>query len=102
MTSEELSDTDLDEIERRADSASSGPWQSFIEDRNHQSGDTFIRMGGEDPSVPDMYVQYSLPGLTTVRVPDADLDFIAGARQDVPRLVAEVRRLRRLISAEDQ
>jgi len=98
----ELSDSDLDEIERRAASASPGPWQAFIEDRDHQSGDTVIRMGGENPLVPDMYVQYSLPGPTFVRVPDADLDFIAEARQDVPRLVAEVRRLRGLDSGKAQ
>ena len=102
MPSRELSDADLDEIERRAESASPGPWQAFIEDRDHQSGDTIIRMGGDDPLVPDIYVHDSLPGPTFVRVPDADLDFIAEACQDIPRLLAEVRRLREPNSGEAQ
>jgi hypothetical protein len=33
-------------------------------------------------------------------VPDDDQDFIAHARQDVPRLLAEVRRLRALLGDE--
>ena len=49
-------------------------------------------------SMPDMYVYFSSPGPTTVPVPDADLDFIANARQDIPRLVSEVRRLKGLLS----
>jgi hypothetical protein len=28
------------------------------------------------------------------RASDADLDFIAAARQDIPRLIAEIKRLR--------
>lgn len=31
---------------------------------------------------------------------DSDIDFIAAARQDVPRLIAEVRRLRALLGAD--
>jgi hypothetical protein len=44
-----------------------------------------------------MYIHYSSPGPTEVPVPDADLDFIANARQDIPRLVEEIRRLRGLL-----
>jgi hypothetical protein len=42
-------------------------------------------------------LDYSRPGPTEVPVPDADLDFIANARQDIPRLVEEVRRLKGLL-----
>ena len=44
------------------------------------SGSDFIRTGGAD-----IY----LTGATT-----ADHDFIAGARQDIPKLIAEIERLR--------
>jgi hypothetical protein len=97
-TSEELPEVELAKIEQRAENASPGPWQAFIEGRDHTSGDTVIRIGGLDMSMPDMYIQYSSPGPTPVAVPDADLDFIANARQDVPRLAAEVRRLKGLLS----
>jgi hypothetical protein len=97
-SSEEVSEAELDEIEQRADAASPAPWQAFIEGRDHSAGDTIIRIGGLDISMPDMYVYFSSPGPTTEPVPDADLDFIAHARQDVPRLVREVRRLKALLS----
>ena len=69
--------------------ASSAPWRSSIEGRDHTSGDNVILVG-EPGAEPDMYV---LRDETPASV--ADLDFIAHARQDVPRLVAEIRRLRR-------
>lgn len=90
----ELPDRELNEIEERSQAASPAPWEAFVEGRDHSSGDTIIRIGGLDPSQPDMYIHYSRPGPTLVPVPDADLDFIANARQDIPRLVAEIRRLR--------
>jgi len=86
-------DAAVEQIERRCDAASKPPWQSFIEGRDHWGGDNFIRVGGMDDSEPDMYVSRSVrEGL--VPASDADLDFIAYARQDLPRLLAEVRRLR--------
>ncbi len=88
-----ISDDELDQIEQRASGASPAPWQAFIEARDHIAGDDFIRIGGLDDVQPDMYVQHYL-GASSVRVPAADLDFIAHARQDIPRLVAEIRRLR--------
>lgn len=93
-----IPDAELDAIEARAAAATSGPWESFVEDRDHTSGDDFIRTGGLDDDAPDMYVSLSYwkEPLGTMPAPAADLDFIAAARQDVPSLVAEVRRLRRL------
>jgi hypothetical protein len=88
-----IADRELDEIEQRAHAASPAPWEAFIEARDHTAGDDFIRIGGFDDAQPDMYIQHYL-GASPVRVPDADLDFIAHARQDIPRLVAEIRRLR--------
>lgn len=90
-----ISDEELAAMELRASNATSGPWQSFVEGRDHHSGDSFIRTGGLDDEAPDMYVTLYLDAKPTPATPD-DLDFIAAARQDVPRLVAEIRRLRNL------
>ena len=87
MTEEELA-----QIEARANAASPGPWTSFVEGRDHQSGDDFIRISELDAE-DDMYV--SRHGNAGSRPPStADQDFIAHARQDVPALIAEIRRLR--------
>jgi hypothetical protein len=89
MIDEPLTDAELDAIKARVVAASKAPWQSFVEGRDHTSGDNFIRVGGLDDDEPDMYVSRDT-GPASV----ADQDFIAHARQDIPRLLAEVRRLR--------
>ena len=81
---ETLSEEQLSEIERRCDQSTPGPWKSYVEGRDYFSGDSFIRTGCED-----IY----LVGATV-----NDQDFIANARQDVPLLIREVRRLRALRS----
>jgi hypothetical protein len=43
-------------IEQRAAAATKGPWQSFVEGRDHRGGDDFIRTGGLDDESPDMNV----------------------------------------------
>jgi hypothetical protein len=67
----------------RCEAATDGPWKSFVEGRDHQSGSGFIKTTGEN---------IELSGATT-----ADQEFIAHAREDVPKLVADVRRLQRSI-----
>jgi hypothetical protein len=89
VAEEPISDEDLDAIEQRAAAASKGPWRSYVEGRDHWGGDNFIRVGGVDDDEPDMYVARG-----TVPASVADQDFIAHARQDMTRLLAEVRRLR--------
>jgi hypothetical protein len=80
-----LSDAELGEIDARCDAATPGPWRSFVERRDHLGGSDFIQTtGGDGPDI-------ELTGATR-----ADQDFIAEARQDIPRLLAEVRRLRKL------
>jgi hypothetical protein len=99
MHSDELTDEELTIIEGIAAAATPGPWTSFVEGRDHTGGDDFIRTGGLDDACPDLYLRHDSPDRTgVVRVPIEDLDFIAHAREDVPRLVAEVRRLRDLIA----
>jgi hypothetical protein len=80
-----LTSAELEEIRKRCDAATSAPWQSFVEGRDRLGGCDFIRTGGLDDKCPDV----ELTGATV-----ADQDFIAHARQDVPRLLDEVGRLR--------
>jgi hypothetical protein len=81
-----LGDEELAAIEARCRAATPGPWRSFIEGRDHTSGDSFIQTTGDD-----IY----LTGATA-----ADQDFIANARQDIMRLVDEIRRLRAAKAAQ--
>jgi hypothetical protein len=83
---DELSEDDLAQIERRIAAASPGPWTAFY--GPGIGGDDFIRVSEQDGE-PDMYVSRDREPAA-----EADLEFIAEARQDVPRLLAEVRRLR--------
>ena len=76
-----MSDEELDLIEARIRAATDGPWASFVEGRDHTSGSSFIRTPASD---------IELSGATA-----SDQDFIAHARDDVPNLLREVRRLRR-------
>ena len=87
----ELTDGDLDRIERRCNAATKGPWESFVEGRDFLGGSDFIRTGGLDADSPDI----ELIGATV-----EDQDFIAHARQDVPQLLEEVRRLKRILKMQ--
>lgn len=91
---DEVGGAELAAIKARADAATIGPWQSFVEGRDHLSGDNFIRTGGLDDAAPDMYVTL-YHGVDPRPASPEDLDFIAASRQDVPRLVGEIERLRR-------
>jgi hypothetical protein len=96
-----ISEEELRFIEARAERATAGPWESFVEARDHQGGDDFIRTGGLDDASPDMYVTLSFWQSGPPRPAGAeDLDFIAAARQDVPRLVAEIRRLHEIATTD--
>jgi hypothetical protein len=76
------------EIEKRCVNATAGPWRASVEGRDHTSGDSLIirgTAGGDD--------LYLFPGATA-----SDYDFIANARQDIPILIEEIRRLNREIN----
>jgi len=78
MTKEEL-----DKIEERLNNAQKGIWKAYIEGREHTSGSSFIMTGiGEERGNDiEMY------GAT-----EADYDFIANAKQDIPKLIAELKK----------
>lgn len=71
-----LSLKELEEIKKRWEASTPGPWESFIEGRDHTSGSDFIRTSKND---------IELSGASF-----ADQDFIANAKQDIPRLIAEI------------
>ncbi|HET7434575.1 MAG TPA: hypothetical protein VFN10_07680 [Thermoanaerobaculia bacterium] len=88
-----LSDEELELIDARTNAATPGPWLPCFEGRDHTSGDTFIRT-----PMHDLYInseEYIGGGGHF----GADLDFIAHAREDVPRLLLEIRRLKSVIGS---
>lgn len=96
MRDEGLSEEELQAIEERANATTPGPWVSYFEGRDHTSGESFIQAATQD-----LYLHaedYKGGGGHFC----ADLDFIAHARQDVPRLIAEVRRLRSCLPREGE
>lgn len=84
-----LTDERLAEIEARAQAATDGPWQAALDRPSHPSvgditapGNHHVVCFGHD------YDEYG--SIDNV----ADAAFIAHARDDIPALLAEVRRLR--------
>lgn len=87
MTKDEniLDEMELEAIRKRCADVTAGPWKSFIEGRDHASGSSFIMTGSGEARGNDI----ELSGATA-----SDQDFIAHARQDIPRLLAEIVRLK--------
>jgi hypothetical protein len=109
-----MTDNELVEIERRAVAAAPGPWFARATDDGAFMNARYV---GLDPIAPDDHdfrhdeLQGMSEGegksnrviaITLLQYPrladgpneDENTEFIAHAREDVPRLVAEVRRLR--------
>ena len=78
-----MKDTEIKQIQERCERATKGPWISFVEGRDHTSGCSFIRTVGND---------IELTGASA-----DDQDFIAHARQDIPALIEEICRLRKIL-----
>lgn len=88
-----LTNEEISEINARLEACTPGPWTSFFEGRDHTSGDSFIQTATQD-----IYIHaddYAGGGGHFC----SDLDFIANSKQDIPRLIAEVERLRTLLEA---
>jgi hypothetical protein len=81
-----IATSELDRIEAVTDAATSGPWKAFIEERQPLGGSSVIWIGGDDFPA-DMYLW-----LADEIAPAELYDFVACARQDIPVLVAEIRR----------
>ncbi len=81
-----ISPQELDEIEAVTARASTRPWIAFLEDRQPIGGSSVIWVGGEEAGA-DMYLWYG-----NDMAPSSYFDFVAHARDDVPDLVAALRR----------
>ncbi|WP_329266828.1 hypothetical protein [Streptomyces sp. NBC_01451] len=113
-TPDPLTDEELAEIEELAGAATPGPWHV------RQLDDDFAMSLVAISTVPDTgagerwpdFDHRQIVAATLVQQPryvdvaderwDENANFIANARQDIPRLIAEIRRLRRLLEAKDQ
>ena len=74
----------LREIKKRLSNIRPFPWKSYIEGRDHQSGDSFIMVQTKDGREEDLY----LTGAT-----DNEQDFIAHAPEDISFLIEEIEKL---------
>jgi hypothetical protein len=89
---DELSGDELQRIERLVDSATPGPWMSYLAARDGFTESMCIELGSCNELGSFSYVE--LIGCSR-----ADQEFIASARQDVPRLLREVHALRARLRA---
>jgi hypothetical protein len=88
--SDPLSEDELVELEGLAAAATPAPWVAHIESEAPIGGESMIGLDGLSGDFPpDMYVRHD-----SKTAPEADIKFIAAARNYVPRLLDEVRRLR--------
>ncbi|MFE2582843.1 hypothetical protein [Streptomyces sp. NPDC059378] len=97
---EVLSEEELSAIERRVGAATPGPWVGWMESRHSIGGTSFIQLRADAEEDDEFYLTRATGGHEVVGADaqtDADIEFIAGARQDVPRLVKEIRRLRAVL-----
>jgi hypothetical protein len=91
-TFHEMSDNELDRIESLVEAATIGPWFSLVVGRDREASVNCIELGSCNELGSFGYIE--LVGGTV-----ADQDLIASARQDLPRLLREVRALRARLQA---
>jgi hypothetical protein len=82
---ERLSPEEIFSMESRVQATSPGPWTAFIESDGGQAGCDVIRISERDDQ-PDMYLW-----IGSDLAPSRLFRLVAGARQDIPALLALVR-----------
>ncbi|MFK0193365.1 hypothetical protein [Kitasatospora sp. NPDC090308] len=101
MDSDEvLSEEELSAIERRVAAATPGPWVGWMESRHGIGGTSFIQLRADAEEEDEIHLTRATGGREVVGVDaqtDTHVEFIAGARQDVPCLVNEIRGLRAVL-----
>lgn len=90
MPHDPLTHEDLDEIEQRTAKATPGPWTVYEDDWGHYRDNT----GQDRGHGYHVFESQQLGDGECGAMLQPDAEFVAAARADVPRLVAEVRRLR--------
>jgi hypothetical protein len=101
LSDEPLSEDELDVIERRAAAATPGPWVGWLESQHGIGGTSFIQLSADSEDDDEIYLTRVTAGREVDgpnECTDADIAFIAAARQDIPRLVDEVKRLREALA----
>jgi hypothetical protein len=76
---------ELDRIARRVERASPAPWRAFLESDGGLGGCSVIVVSDSDGE-PDLYLWRG-----DEPAADADFEFVATARQDIPRLLEAAR-----------
>jgi hypothetical protein len=85
-----LQDWELDSLQLKADSATAGPWE-YHGDPSDRHNDPYVSAGEQWICATSYDTQSKSRG---TRDYHADAVFIAAAREAVPALIAEVRRLK--------
>jgi hypothetical protein len=86
-----MTEDELREIEARASAATPGPW------RKTQDGKTWLYVKSEASVTSITHIEYWFEGpegQPTREGDERNFAFIAHAREDVPALIAEIRRMR--------
>ena len=83
-----LSEDELNQIQKRCDNVTFAPLQVDLADDDHINNN-FISLRTEQQQNKDIKL---------INATDAEHDFIAHARQDIPKLLNEIRRLKTIIS----
>ena len=84
-----MTEKKLQEIENRSIFGTKGPWIPMIEGITHTSGDNFIMTGVTNA---DDYKNPQIGnGIYLTNGTKEDLIFIANAKQDILKLIAEIR-----------
>jgi hypothetical protein len=92
MVKRKLSLKYIEDVILRNEAATPGPWIDYLEGRDHTSGESFIARG----------INRSEKDLSLIGGSDADIEFIAHAKQDIPVLINEIKRLYSLLGLENE
>tara|TARA_R110002020_G_C16272013_1_gene771179 strand:- start:1438 stop:1713 length:276 start_codon:yes stop_codon:yes gene_type:complete len=87
-----MTESELNEIESRLNNSTKGTWIPMIEGIAHESGSDFIMTNvtnSDDYNNPERGQDIELNGGTK-----EDIVFIANAKQDIQKLIAEIRKLK--------
>lgn len=80
-----MTDQELQIILDRVKNTTGGEWVAYIEGRDFTSGSSFIMTGTDSDRGNDIEL---------IGASNADIDFIANAKQDVLHLIEEIHRLK--------
>lgn len=96
-----LSEERLQGIQKRCEAATPGPWRHTYKDCSHFMSSDFIDRHGDGMGVGLVACDINQPN-ADLYATEADMEFIAYARQDIPELLAEIERLQAIIEATHQ